>query len=58
MKNIYADSAYVLVLSFLAYLDEYQPRKCINGELGTTNKRAFYASQYTKRLNVSFSSMS
>ena len=46
MKNIYADSAYVLVLSFLACLDEYQSRKCINGELGTTNKRAFYASQY------------
>ena len=46
MENIYADSAYVLVFSFLACLDDYQPRKCINGELGTTNKRAFYASQY------------
>ena len=44
--NIYADSAYVLVFSFLACLDEYQPRKCINGELAITNKRAFYASIY------------
>ena len=35
MKNIYADSD-----------DEYQPRKCINGELEITNKRAFYPSIY------------
>ena len=46
MKNIYADSAYVLVFSFLACLDEYQSRKCINGELGITNRSAFYASIY------------